>query len=387
MNKFYKIVLPLCFLMPTLSDASEGQTEAVALNAIAPDTIARFVQVIDVVRRQYAGNVNDEQLMTGAMRGVLASLDGHAEFLDEQALEQLTAFTEGSIADVGLELSFNDAQEQWIVLSIAPESDAKSKGVVVGDYVHQLNGRALAGLDQKQVQQLLSGIAGSQLSIVLSHAGRDKRTLLLQRTTPSKEKLSVSLVGELAVVHLPVFTEHTRDELLEALAVISTPIKGMVLDIRNNPGGVLSSAVAVASLFTKQEVLVQVNEQGKPIKKLGSIGQAHLDAMPIVVLQNRYSASASEVLAQALKADKQSVVVGETSYGKGSVQSVIPLGDQAVKLTTAHYLGANGEVIDGVGVAPSVAFDANADMLTEALELLKTKELPVGMMVSLPSDY
>lgn len=374
-------------LFSLLVSPAHAADEAVTLNAIAPDTLARFVQVIDVVRRQYAGEVNDENLMTGAMHGVLSSLDGHAELLDEKALGQLKAFTEGSIADVGLGLRFDASQEQWVVSTISEDSSAKSDDIALGDYVHQINGRALVNLDEQEVQQLLSGIAGSQLSLVVSRAGRNKRTLSLQRTTPSEEKLSVSLVGELAVVHLPVFTEHTRDELLEALAVISTPIKGMVLDIRNNPGGVLSSAVAVASLFTKQEVLVQVQEQGKPIQKLSSIGQAHLDAMPIVVLQNRYSASASEVLAQALKADKQSVIAGETSYGKGSVQSIIPLGEQAIKLTTAHYLGSKGEVIDGVGVSPTDVLDDGANALEQALELLKTKQLSVGMMVSLPSDY
>lgn len=363
----------------------------VPLGAVSPDTLRTFVGVVDLVRTKYAGNIDDESLFRNAMGGMLSKLDGHAEFLDEQAFKNLQAFTEGGIAHVGLTVHFDVAEGQWVVDAVARQSSAEAMGVRQGDYLHQIGDKKLTDSHtENDVIQLLSGIAGTQLDVVVSEAGRNKRSIKLQRTTQSEEKLDVVVYDEIAIVKLPIFTDRTRSDLTEALARVNEPIRGMILDVRNNPGGVLSSAISVASLFNADTPVVQIVEKDdKVVQTLSTANHAVLDAMPVIVLQNRYSASAAEILAQALKADKETVVVGETSYGKGSIQSIIPLGNnEAIKLTTAHYTTPTGEAIDGVGIKPDVAIDyKDPDWFKSVHELMQGYKLPAGVMISLPADY
>ncbi|MDO4427680.1 MAG: S41 family peptidase [Moraxella sp.] len=363
----------------------------VPLGAVSPDTLRTFVSVVDLVRTKYAGSVDDETLFRNAMSGMLSQLDGHAEFLDEQAFRNLQAFTEGSVAHVGLTVQFDVTEGQWVVNAVARQSSAEMMGIRQGDYVYQIGDKKLTeSHTENDVIQLLSGIAGTQLDVVVSEAGRNKRTVKLQRTTQSEEKLDVMVYDEIAIVKLPIFTDRTRSDLTEALARVSEPIRGMILDVRNNPGGVLSSAISVASLFNADTPVVQIVEkEDKVVQTLSTANHAVLDAMPVIVLQNRYSASAAEILAQALKADKEAVVVGETSYGKGSIQSIIPLGNnEAIKLTTAHYITPTGEAIDGVGVKPDVVIDyKNPDWFEAVHKLMQDYKLPAGVIISLPADY
>lgn len=386
-------ITPLLVEEYAASEPSYTPNKIVPLNAISPETVSTFVEVIDLVRRQYIHTSNDEQLFFGAMRGVLGELDGYGEFLDEEALKNLQAFTEGSMANVGLRADFDAQLGQWVVKAVAPDSSASLAGIEVGDYLHQINDKPLsATIQQEDIVQLLSGIAGTQVVVVTSHAGRGKHSHRLQRTTPNtdgSDGLVVSVKDDIVIVRLPIFTEKTRSELIEALAVINTPIKGMIIDVRNNPGGVLLSAIHTASLFTQNAAVLTIVERNKPPRVLGTQGAAALDKMPIMLVQNRYSASAAEILAQALKADSESIIVGETSYGKGSIQSVIPIGHgQAVKLTTGYYLGVNDTPIDGIGVIPDVVLNFNDETwMQQAVDIMQSRQLPTGVMISLPSDY
>ena len=162
---------------------------------------------------------------------------------------------------------------------------------------------------------------------------------------------------------------------------LDVPITGVLLDMRDNPGGVLASAVSVASLFMTDTDVVQVKGRQSDSRTLSTQGAALLEALPVVVLQNRYSASAAEVLASSLQAQNRATILGEVSYGKGSVQSVIPLNDeQAVKLTVANYMTALGKKIDGVGVAPDVTLLGNQSTWEQqALDLLREQALPSGI--------
>lgn len=362
----------------------------VPLKAISPDTLKTFVLVVDLIRRKYAYDVNDELVFRYAMSGMLNRLDSHAEFLDETAFKNLQAFTEGSIAHVGLVLDFDSAKKEWVVQEVMDKSSAHAEGIEVGDYIYQIGEKKLdATLRQKDVSQLLSGTAGSQVNIISSKAGRNKHANVLQRTTPINDEISVSMQDGIVTIHLPVFTDKTRQEINEALVHLKEPITTIVLDVRDNPGGVLSSAISVASLFIHDEAIVQIVERNKEPEVLRTIGYAPLANMPVVVVQNRYSASAAEVLALALKKDKEATIVGETSYGKGSIQSVIPLGNnEAIKLTTAHYMGVDNQKIDGVGIKPNIEIDfEDDDWQSYVLKIAESKKLPVGMTLSLSSDY
>ena len=348
----------------------------VSLNAISPETLKNFVAVIDLVRREYIYPVNDEELFDNAMSGVLTKLDSHAEFLDAEAYDNLRAFTQGDVGDIGLEVTYQPTVGYWVVVDVIDNSPADKKGVSVGDYLHQIDDFKLdEEKESNDIKQRLTGIAGTQVDIVTSKEGRRKRTVSLQRNNNHPQLIETHLVDGIAVIKLPAFQDNSREKLLESLVGLEAPVSGILLDVRDNPGGVLTSAVKVASLFMSNTAVVKIKgRQGEP-KTLSTEGSAPLEPLPVVILQNRYSASAAEVLASSLQAQNRATIVGEVSYGKGSVQSVIPLNDeQAIKLTVAHYLTAAGKKIDGIGVNPDTALIGNqSSWEQQALKILRQK--------------
>ena len=353
-----------------------SEVSQVSLNAISPETLKTFVAVIDLVRREYINPVNDEELFENAMSGVLTKLDSHAEFLDAEAYDNLRAFTQGDVGDIGLEVTYQPTVGYWVVVDVIDNSPADKKGVSVGDYLHQIDDFKLdEEKESNDIKQRLTGIAGTQVDIVTSKAGRRKRTVSLQRNNNHPQLIETHLVDGIAVIKLPAFQDNSREKLLESLIGLEAPVSGILLDVRDNPGGVLTSAVKVASLFMSNTDIVKIKgRQGEP-KTLSTEGSAPLEPLPVVILQNRYSASAAEVLASSLQAQNRATIVGEVSYGKGSVQSVIPLNDeQAVKLTVAHYLTAAGKKIDEIGVNPDTALIGNqSSWEQQALKILRQK--------------
>lgn len=354
----------------------------VSLNAISPETLKTFVALIDLVRREYVDTVNDEELFNNAMSGMLTKLDSHAEFLDAEAYENLRAFTEGDVGDIGIKVEYQPTLGYWVITEVMDDSPADKKGIAVGDYLHQVDEFKL-GEDEESndIEQLLTGIAGTQVDVVTSKAGRRKHTTTLQRNNSHPQLIETRLVDGMAIVRLPAFQNNSREKLLQSLIDLDKPVTGMLLDLRDNPGGVLASAVSVASLFMKDTDVVQVKSRQADSRTLSTKGAALLEPLPVVVLQNRYSASAAEVLASSLQAQKRATILGEVSYGKGSVQSVIPLNDeQAVKLTVANYMTASGKKIDGIGVEPDVALSGSESTWEQqALDVLRKQALTVGI--------
>lgn len=354
----------------------------VSLNAISPETLKTFVAVVDLVRREYVDAVNDEELFNNAMSGMLTKLDSHAEFLDAEAYENLRAFTEGDVGDIGIKVNYEPDVGYWIITEVVNDSSADKKGIAVGDYLHQVGEFKLdEDKESNDIEQLLTGVAGTQVDIVTSKAGRRKHTTTLQRNNSHPQTIDAKLVDGIAIVKLPAFQNNSREKLLEGLINLDAPISGILLDMRDNPGGVLTSAVNVASLFMTDTDVVQVQARQNDSRVLSTQGDAVLKRLPIIVLQNRYSASAAEVLASSLQAQKRATIVGEVSYGKGSVQSVIPLNDeQAVKLTVANYMTAAGEKIDGIGVKPDVSLSGSESTWEQqAMDLLKERALDSGI--------
>ena len=369
-------------------DADDIDTEIpaevaqVSLNAISPETLKTFVAVVDLVRRQYVDAVNDEELFSNAMSGMLTKLDSHAEFLDAEAYENLRAFTEGDVGDIGIKVNYRPEAGYWVVTEVIDDSPADKKGIAVGDYLHQVDEFKLdEGRQVNDVEQILTGIAGTQVDIITSKAGRRKHTTTLQRNNSHPQIVETKLVDGIAIVKLPAFQNNSREKLLEGLINLNAPISGILLDMRDNPGGVLTSAVSVASLFMDDTDVVQVQARQNKSRVLSTQGDAILKPLPLVVLQNRYSASAAEVLASSLQAQKRATIIGEVSYGKGSVQSVIPLNDeQAVKLTVANYMTAAGKQIDEIGVEPDVTLSGSENTWEQqALEIVKARALDSGI--------
>ena len=359
-----------------------AEVAQVSLNAISPETLKTFVAVVDLVRREYVDAVKDEELFNNAMSGMLTKLDSHAEFLDAEAYENLRAFTEGDVGDIGIKVQYQPKEGYWVITEVIDGSPADKKGIAVGDYLHQVDEFKLGEEEESNdIEQLLTGIAGTQVDVVTSKAGRRKHSTTLQRNNNHPQIIETRLVDGMAIIRLPAFQNNSREKLLQSLIELDAPITGVLLDMRDNPGGVLASAVSVASLFMTDTDVVQVKGRQSDSRTLSTQGAALLEALPVVVLQNRYSASAAEVLASSLQAQKRATILGEVSYGKGSVQSVIPLNDeQAVKLTVANYMTALGKKIDGVGVAPDVTLLGNQSTWEQqALDLLREQALPSGI--------
>lgn len=335
--------------------ASE-QIQQVALGAVSPVTVEKFVKMIDIIRQNYVTNVDDESLFANAMAGTLAALDPYSEYLDANAFENLRLFTEGDIGSIGVSVSFHADVDSWVFDDVLPNSPAAKAGVQRGNYLHQINDNKLDSTRTSQdVDQLLTGIAGTTARLLVSDKGRRKHLVVVQRTLLQQQAMSTNIINGVAVVQIPVFQNNTQQQFLMALTKLNQPFSVLVLDLRNNPGGVLSAANDIASLFMNDKVVVEIKNRQGIQEVMRTHGKAQFADLPLVVLQNRYSASAAEVLASALQNNQRAKVYGETSYGKGSIQSIVPINDnEAVKLTVAHYYSSKGEKIDGVGVKPDV---------------------------------
>ena len=338
-----------------IETASE-QIQQVALGAVSPVTVEKFVKMIDIIRQNYVTNVDDESLFANAMAGTLAALDPYSEYLDANAFENLRLFTEGDIGSIGVSVSFHADVDSWVFDDVLPNSPAAKAGIQRGNYLHQINDNKLDSTRTPQdVDQLLTGIAGTTARLLVSDKGRRKHLVVVQRTLVQQQAMSANIINGVAVVHIPVFQNNTQQQFLMALTKLNQPFSVLVLDLRNNPGGVLSAANDIASLFMNDKVVVQIKNRQGIQEVMRTHGKAQFADLPLVVLQNRYSASAAEVLASALQNNQRAKVYGETSYGKGSIQSIVPINDsEAVKLTVAHYYSSKGEKIDGVGVKPDV---------------------------------
>lgn len=367
---------------PVLSSPTVQAVAQVPLGAVSPETIAKFVKMIDIVRHEYVKPVDDEQLFSNAMTGTLSELDPYSEYLDSEAYNNLKLFTEGDVGSIGVKVSLHPDSKAWVFDEVLPNSPAAKQGIVRGNFLHQINDNKLSDEQtQQDIDQLLSGIAGTQVRLVVSDSGRRKHSITVQRSLVQQQAIEAEIIQGIAVVRIPVFQNNTQQQLLTALTNLNEPFSAIILDIRNNPGGVLSAATDVASLFMPNKTVAQVkNRQGlQEIIKTRTTAQ--FANVPLAVLQNRYSASAAEVLAMSLQENKRAKIYGETSYGKGSIQSILPINDtEAVKLTVAHYYSGNGKKIDGVGVKPDVALTGN--------ELnWQTKVLATTLLQSLPVRY
>lgn len=338
-----------------IAPASE-QIQQVALGAVSPVTVEKFVKMIDIIRQNYVTNVDDESLFANAMAGTLAALDPYSEYLDANAFENLRLFTEGDIGSIGVSVSFHADVDSWVFDDVLPNSPAAKAGIQRGNYLHQINDNKLDSTRTSQdVDQLLTGIAGTTARLLVSDKGRRKHLVVVQRTLVQQQAMSTNIINGVAVVQIPVFQNNTQQQFLMALTKLNQPFSVLVLDLRNNPGGVLSAANDIASLFMNDKVVVEIKNRQGIQEVMRTHGKAQFADLPLVVLQNRYSASAAEVLASALQNNQRAKVYGETSYGKGSIQSIVPINDnEAVKLTVAHYYSSKGEKIDGVGVKPDV---------------------------------
>ncbi len=320
-----------------------------------------FGDVFERIRAQYVNEVETGELIEAAINGMLMSLDPHSSFLSPDDFEDMRVQTRGAFGGLGIEIS----QQDGFVRVIAPIDDtpADQAGVQAGDLITHVDGESLLGLTLQQAVEKMRGPVGSEIVITIVREGvNEPFDLSIIRDTIRIQAVRTRTEGDIVVLRVTTFNEQTYDNLrsglqgaIEDLGGIES-LQGIVLDLRNNPGGLLNQAIRVTDAFLDQGEIVSTRGRDEADSERYNASPGDLiDGRPMVVLINGGSASASEIVAGALQDHRRAVVVGTRSFGKGSVQSLIPLrGNGAMRLTTSLYYTPSGRSIQALGVSPDI---------------------------------
>ena len=320
-----------------------------------------FGDIFERIRSAYVEEVDEEELIEAAINGMLSSLDPHSSFLPPDDFQDMRTQTRGEFGGLGIEVT----QEDGFVKVVTPMDDtpAAAAGLLSGDFITHLDGESLLGLTLDEAVEMLRGPVGSEITITIVREGADEPfDVTLVRDTIEMRAVRSRMEGNVPVLRVASFTEKTFPNLEEAIAKHveeaggMANIDGFVLDLRNNPGGLLTQAIQVSDAFLEQgEIVSTRGRDGTNSERYNATPGDLAEGKPLVVLINGGSASASEIVAGALQDHHRAIVVGTKSFGKGSVQTIMPLqGSGAIRLTTARYYTPSGRSIQALGVAPDV---------------------------------
>ena len=318
-----------------------------------------FGDVLSEVDRQYVTPVDDKKLIQSAMEGMLTSLDPHSDYLPPDSYSDLQDQTRGEYGGLGLEIQSDEGAVK--VISPIDGTPASRAGIKPGDYILAVNGQNILGMSVTDAVKEMRGKPGEVVTLTIGREKQPPFDVKLVREVIQPKSVTYKMQGDYGYLRLSGFNEKATDETLAAindLKAKNPKMKGLVLDLRNNPGGLLDQAVGVASLFLNGgEVVSQRGRDPQDIERYDAKGHDVLDGLPLVVLINSGTASASEIVSGALQDRHRAAIVGVTSFGKGSVQTVIPLRgglDGALKLTTARYFTPSGRSIQKTGIQPDL---------------------------------
>ena len=318
-----------------------------------------FGDVLAVVEQAYVVPVDNKKLIEAALAGMMTALDPHSNYLPPQGFEDLQERTSGEYSGVGLTIT----AEGGLVKVISPmdDSPAARAGVQAGDIISAIEGQNASGLTVTQVSEKLRGAMGTSVTVTFLRDGEEPLEVTLVREVIKVESVTSRMEGDFGYLRVSTFNENTGRELTEAIGKIrrdNPAVKGFVLDLRNNGGGLLTAAIDVSDAFLERgEIVSQRGRKPDQIERYAARPGDLTGGLPLVVLINYGSASASEIVAGALKDQERATLVGLTSFGKGSVQTVIPLGggrDGALSITTARYYTPSGASIQKIGIEPDL---------------------------------
>ncbi len=324
-----------------------------------------FSDVLDRINKEYVDDINQSEVMDAAINGVLQSLDPYSAYMTPESFENMQTETSGEFGGLGIEVSM----EAGVVKVISPidNSPAYEVGVKAGDYIVKINDIQVQGKTLSEAVDLMRGPVGSDIEITVRRRG-ERKALIFKITREIIQVASVKskiIDNKTGYLRLTSFNENSSDQIKEKIKEFKKDkqIENYILDLRNNPGGLLSQAIKISDFFLDNGEIVSTKskrkyENRKWFAKKGDL----IDGETLVVLINYGSASASEIVAGALRDHKRAILVGETTYGKGSVQSIIPLKNKgAIRLTVSKYYLPSGKSISKVGVEPDIKVPENSD--------------------------
>ena len=338
--------------------AGKNETETLPL-----EDLRTFTEIFAKIKNDYVEPIEDKDLLENAIRGMLAGLDPHSAYLVPADYKELQAGTSGEFGGLGIEVGMEDGFVK--VISPIDDTPAYRAGVKAGDLVIRLDDTPVKGMALSDAVKIMRGKPGTDIVLTIIRDGEDKPLKItitrdVIRVTSVKSELLDSGYG---YVRISQFQSRTGDNLREALEKLegSTdgPLKGLVLDLRNNPGGVLSAAVSVSDAFLKDGIIVYTEGRLDDAKlKFNAKPTDILNGAPLVVLVNGGSASASEIVAGALQDHQRAIIMGQKTFGKGSVQTILPMDNgSALKLTTAKYYTPSGTSIQATGISPDIELE------------------------------
>ena len=356
MKKIFLIIFPIIFLKFNIALSNETDIYK---------KIDLFTEVLEKINKDYVDDVNQSDAMDAAINGVLQSLDPYSSYMSPEMLQEMQTETKGEFGGLGIEVGM----EAGVVKVISPidGSPAESVGVKAGDYIVKIDGTQVQGKTLSQAVDLMRGPVGSEIEITVRRIGLRKALTfnIIRDIIEIKSVKSKVIQNEIGYVRLTSFNDNSSDQLQNIIKDYkkNKKIDKYILDLRNNPGGLLNQAIKITDFFLDNGEIVSTKskkkfDNRKWFAKKGDI----IDGDTLLVLINYGSASASEIVAGALKDHKRAIILGESSYGKGSVQSIIPLkNDGAIRLTVSKYYLPSGDSISEVGVSPDIFVAESSD--------------------------
>ncbi len=375
--------------MGVLADRDEPKE---ALAPLPLDELRTFTEVFSRIKADYVEPVEDKKLLEDAVQGMLAGLDPHSAYLDAESFKDMRVETEGQFGGLGIEVTM----ENGFVKVVTPIEDtpAARAGIKTGDLVIRLDEKAVKGLTLTEAVRLMRGKPGSDITLTVVREGASKplKITLTRAVIKIQSVKSRLLESGFGYVRVTQFQAGTDKGLADAIKKLNTenkaPLRGMILDLRNNPGGVLNAAVGISDAFLDKGLIVYTEGRVADSKmKLTATPGDLLNGAPLVVLINGGSASASEIVAGALQDHKRAVIMGTKSFGKGSVQTIMPISNGgALKITTARYYTPSGRSIQASGIVPDIVAEEAKITKSEAGDRLREADLARHLENNLNTD-
>lgn len=391
MNKKIKVLVSfffvVMFIFGFLLGAYGKRTTVNPNDKTYYEYLRTFSDVIELVKKNYVEEVNDKEIIYSAIKGMLESLDPHSSFLPPEMYKEMQTDTKGEFGGIGIEISIKDGFP--IVITPIEDTPAFKEGIKAGDHIVKIDNKPTKNMNLMDVVKMIRGQKGKPVTLTIVREGVPgmKDYTVVRDIIQVKSVKFKMLDNDYGYIRIVQFQEKTSRDLDNAFKELEKmnkdkELKGLILDLRNDPGGLLEQAVEVSDKFLSDGVIVSIEGRGEKGKQENNKMKFFAEKKsgdylnPLVVLINEGSASASEIVAGALQDYKRAIIVGAKSFGKGSVQTIIPLGDgSAVRLTTAKYYTPKGRSIQGEGVAPDIAVENNMVKSKEKIVPLKEKDL------------